>query len=75
MSDRPTDAAHATSISPVADGRWVVPPVSYVDPERRFCAYCGRPLARRFWEQATRVGAQAFCDPTHAAREALRDIS
>ena len=52
-------------------GRWVEPEVNYVDPERRFCAYCGRPIARRFWE--ARVGAgevAAYCSPEHAERKA-----
>jgi hypothetical protein len=45
-------------------GEWVEPAVSYVDPVRRFCAYCGRPIARRFW----RAREAAYCDPGHAAR-------
>jgi hypothetical protein len=43
-------------------GEWITPPISYVDPRRRFCAFCGRPIARRFWQ----VGAGIFCDPAHA---------
>ena len=50
-------------------GQWVEPEVNYVDPERRFCAYCGRPIARRYW-RATSVNGEevAYCSPDHAAR-------
>jgi hypothetical protein len=49
------------------DGEWIVPAVSYVEPARRFCAYCGRPIARRFWRERTPAGDLAFCQPAHAA--------
>ena len=49
-------------------GHWVEPEVNYVDPERRFCAYCGRPIARRYWTSGE--GDVAFCSPEHAARKA-----
>jgi hypothetical protein len=47
-------------------GEWVTPPVSYVDPTRRFCQFCGRPIARRFWQEETKRGVGVFCDPAHA---------
>ena len=51
-------------------GDWVMPPVSYVDPTRRFCEFCGRPIARKFWQAKTERGAGIFCDPAHAALHA-----
>lgn len=52
-------------------GRWVEPEVNYVDPERRFCAYCGRPIARRYWEDEMGSGElAAYCSPEHAERKA-----
>ena len=52
-------------------GQWIEPEVNYVAPERRFCAYCGRPIARRYWAQRTTEGATTpFCTPEHAARQA-----
>lgn len=48
------------------EGRWVTPPVSYVEPVRRFCALCGRPIARRYFEAAPNGGPLAFCQPEHA---------
>lgn len=49
------------------DGGWIVPDVSYVEPSRRFCAYCGRPIARRYWRESMPAGDLAFCQPAHAA--------
>jgi hypothetical protein len=51
-------------------GEWVTPPLSYVDPARRFCALCGRPIARRYWRVGGDGNEMAFCDPGHAARYA-----
>ena len=52
-------------------GQWVEPAVNYVDPERRFCAFCGRPIARRYWEQPAADGGTAtYCSPEHADRKA-----
>ena len=48
-------------------GEWIMPPVSYVDPTRRFCELCGRPIARRYWQARTERGEVIFCDPAHAA--------
>ncbi|HEU0114882.1 MAG TPA: hypothetical protein VFQ80_09400 [Thermomicrobiales bacterium] len=47
-------------------GEWIVPDISYVEPDRRFCAYCGRPIARRYWRETTPAGDRAFCHPAHA---------
>lgn len=47
-------------------GEWVTPPVSYVEPQRRFCALCGRPIARRYWRAAPTGTPLPFCDPAHA---------
>jgi hypothetical protein len=49
------------------NGDWVMPPVSYVVPIRRFCEFCGRPIARKFWQAKTERGLGIFCDPAHAA--------
>jgi hypothetical protein len=54
------------SISEAGNGEWIVPAVSYVAPDRRFCAFCGRPIARRFWQRAIEDRKRIFCDPTHA---------
>jgi hypothetical protein len=52
-------------------GRWVEPEVNYVHPERRFCAYCGRPIARRYWEAQDAEGETTpYCSPEHAERKA-----
>lgn len=50
-------------------GGWVLPDVSYIDPSRRFCAYCGRPIARRYWAELAESDL-AYCDAQHAARHA-----
>jgi hypothetical protein len=52
--------------SATTSGDWVMPSVSYVDPRRRFCALCGRPIARRFWQVDARGEKRIFCDPAHA---------
>ena len=51
---------------PDRGGEWITPPVSYVDPRRRFCAFCGRPIARRFWQVSVGGAEGIFCDPAHA---------
>jgi hypothetical protein len=48
-------------------GEWITPPVSYIDPARRFCELCGRPIARKFWRARTERGEGIFCEPAHAA--------
>lgn len=45
---------------------WIEPAVSYVDPTRRFCEFCGRPIARKYWQAETERGVGIFCDPAHA---------
>ena len=63
-----------TAVSELA-GRWVEPEVNYVDPERRFCAYCGRPIARRYWEAEGADGeVAAYCSPEHAERQVTYPI-
>jgi hypothetical protein len=47
-------------------GEWVVPAVSYVDPVRRSCAFCGRPIARRYWRELREGAERIYCDPAHA---------
>jgi hypothetical protein len=51
-------------------GEWITPAVSYVAPTRHFCKFCGRPIARRFWQVRTEEGQGIFCDPGHAALDA-----
>ena len=51
-------------------GEWVQPDVSYIDPVRRFCAYCGRPIARRYWEQRGGRYGEVYCNTAHAAAQA-----
>jgi hypothetical protein len=64
--DHHDDDFESTSrATPSTDG-WVTPEVSYVDPARRFCQFCGRPIARRFWKVETRGDVAIFCDPAHA---------
>jgi hypothetical protein len=47
-------------------GEWVVPTVSDVEPKRRFCALCGRPIARPYWRAAPAGEPLVFCEPAHA---------
>ena len=56
-------------------GEWITPAVSYVDPRRRFCVFCGRPIARRFWQAGAVGGAGIYCDPAHAQRHATYPLS
>jgi hypothetical protein len=51
-------------------GEWIEPPVSYVDPARRFCAMTGRPIARRFWQVMVEGETLTFCNPEEAVRYA-----
>jgi hypothetical protein len=48
-----------------AFGKWVVPPVSYVEPTRIYCALCGRPIARRHWRATPAGETLPFCDRAH----------
>ena len=56
----------ATQVDAPIPGEWIVPAVSYVEPKRRFCAFCGRPIARRYWRAAPAGEPFPFCDPAHA---------
>ncbi|HET7092809.1 MAG TPA: hypothetical protein VFI22_05000 [Thermomicrobiales bacterium] len=66
----PADPKPTPSGNAERAGEWVTPAVSYVEPSRRFCAYCGRPIARRYWRESTPAGDLAFCQPAHAAMNA-----
>jgi len=66
-ADRHNNDIESTSRAIPSTGGWVTPAVSYVDPARRFCQFCGRPIARRFWQAETSGGVEIFCDPAHAA--------
>ena len=46
-------------------GDWVTIDVGYVDPQRRSCAFCGRPLARKIWRQMIQGEVLDFCEPRH----------
>jgi hypothetical protein len=68
MSDERVMGGCANSDMPdMGVGYWVTPAVSYVDPVRRFCAYCGRPIARRYWERVENGREMGYCSPAHAA--------
>ena len=71
-SDGDVGAAPASETS---EGRWVRPAVSYVDPMRRFCDLCGRPIARRFWQVKTGSGEGVYCDPAHARLHTTYPVS
>jgi len=47
-----------------------MPVVSYINPERRFCAFTGRPIARRFWQVTVGERSLSFSDPAAALRYA-----
>ena len=49
-------------------GAWVTLEVGYVDPQRRSCAFCGRPLATKVWREEVAGNMLDFCDPDHVAR-------
>lgn len=49
-----------------ANGSWITPRVSYVEPLRLSCAFCGRPIARRYWHSSSEGTPLIFCDPSHA---------
>jgi hypothetical protein len=57
---------NAPAANPESGGEWIVPSVSYVDPSRRFCALCGRPIARRYWKVTIGEQEEVFCEPAHA---------
>lgn len=45
--------------------QWVTLDVGYVDPQRRSCVLCGRPLARQIWRQEVGGNMLEFCEPAH----------
>ncbi len=51
---------------PSTAGSWITPLVSYVEPLRLSCAFCGRPIARRYWSDSPTGEPLTFCDPSHA---------
>ena len=67
MSDEHEERVATAAASGSGEGEWVMPAVSYVDPVRRHCALCGRPIARRYWREAMAGAERTFCDPGHAA--------
>ena len=74
-ADRGENEISPRSNLPGGNGDWVMPPVSYVDPTRRFCEFCGRPIARKFWRAKTERGVGIFCDPAHAALHMTYPVS
>ena len=58
------------SVEDANAGRWIVPPVSYINPIRRFCALTGRPIARGYWLVMVGDKEVAFSDQAHAVRYA-----
>jgi hypothetical protein len=74
-ADRGENQIRPRSILAAGNGDWVMPPVSYVDPTRRFCEFCGRPIARKFWRAKTERGVGIFCHPAHAALYATYPVS
>jgi len=52
---------------PEKSGSWITPNVSYVEPLRLSCAFCGRPIARRYWSASPTGNRLIFCDPSHEA--------
>ena len=58
----------APSTRPAGDqtGEWVTPSVSYVEPQRISCEFCGRPIARKYWRALVQGQALIFCEPPHA---------
>jgi hypothetical protein len=58
------------SVEEAQAGEWVLPPVSYIHPVRRFCAMTGRPIARRYWRVIVGDGELTFAGPAEALRYA-----
>ncbi len=46
-------------------GEWIMPPVSYIEPIRIACTFCGRPIARQYWLASPIGEPKPFCDPAH----------
>jgi hypothetical protein len=64
-SDRPE-----ISVEDANAGKWIMPPVSYINPVRRFCAFTGRPIARGYWQVMVGTEEAVFTDRGHALRYA-----
>ncbi len=62
-NDSMVDSPPSTQISA---GEWKLPDVSYVDPARVACEFCGRPIPRRYWSAEIDGTRRSFCDPSHA---------
>jgi hypothetical protein len=75
IADRGEGESKPRSSHASGNGDWVMPPVSYIDPTRRFCEFCGRPIARKFWRATIEQGVAIFCDPAHAALHATYPTS
>jgi hypothetical protein len=56
-------------------GAWVRPDVSYIDPVRRLCSYCGLSIARRYWRPDEGEDGKVYCDPAHVPAEATYPLS
>jgi hypothetical protein len=65
-----TEKSLSITVEQAEAGEWVTPLVSYVDPERRFCAMTGRPIARRYWRVTVGGRELAFSDRQAAVRYA-----
>jgi hypothetical protein len=73
--ERDEVSASERTISLSEAGAWVRPDVSYIDPVRRFCAYCGRPIARGYWQPNEGEDGKVYCDPAHAPAQATYPMS
>lgn len=49
-----------------ANGEWIVPEISYIEPLRNACSFCGRPIARQYWQSQEFGPDLKFCNPAHA---------
>lgn len=45
---------------------WIMPRVSYVNPARLHCRFCGSPIPRRYWRVGDGENTGVFCNPAHA---------
>ena len=66
MSGSGSDDGEKAGVAEGSGGEWVTPAMSYVDPVRRSCALCGRPIARRYWLVEIAGEDRVFCEPQHA---------
>jgi hypothetical protein len=69
MASRDTGSDRSEiSVEVVNAGKWILPPVSYINPVRRFCALTGRPIARGYWQVMVGNREVVFTDRDHALR-------